>query len=140
MYTRHVNAQVLITLCFVIIICACSNTPLEKYVPKDREEARILALLIRYQDARKNFDLKRYLACLHENGFYNNASRVMVSKRELSEALPEFWTQLQEGKCSFFPMCRENLSGNYFVGFSYIKRSAILPSFIAAIQVQIRKI
>ena len=104
----------------IFIIGACSNTSLENYVPKDSEEARILALLIKYRDARKNFDLERYLECLHEKGIYNHASRVMVSKKKLSEVLPEFWSQLQKGNRLFFPMCRENLSGNYFVRFNLI--------------------
>ena len=41
----------------------------------------------------------------------------MVTKQELALLLPDFWTQLQKGDRKFFPMCRENLSGNYFIGF-----------------------
>jgi hypothetical protein len=117
MYRPHSGAAVLIAFCIVIVISACSSTPIEEYTPKSQEEANIVALLIQYQTARKNFDLQRYLDCLHDRGIYHHASRIMVSKKELSELLPGFWTQLKKGDRSFFPMCRENLSGNYFVRF-----------------------
>ena len=110
----------IITALAVCIISACSNAPIEEYVPQNPEEKQILALLIKYQKARKNFDLAGYLSCLHEGGIYHHASRVMVTKKELSGLLPDFWSQLKKGERSFFPMCRENLSGNYFIQFNLI--------------------
>ena len=104
----------------VFIIGACSNSPIEEYLPQNPDEKQILALLIKYQKARKNFDLAEYLSCLHEKGIYHHASRVMVTKKELSGLLPEFWNQLNKGDRSFFPMCRENLSGNYFIQFKLV--------------------
>lgn len=101
----------------VIAVCGCTLSPLEAYVPRNPEEEQILSLLIAYQDARSRFDVERFLGCLHDKGTYHHASRVMLSKKELSEALPGFWAQLQKGERSFYPMCRENLSGNYFVRF-----------------------
>ena len=120
MCTGYSNTWVLIAVAICIAICACSNTPMEDYVPKNNEEAKIVALLIQYRDARKTFDLERYLACLHDQGIYHHASRIMVSKKELSNLLPDFWAQLKRGNRLFFPMCRENLSGNYFVRFRLI--------------------
>ena len=117
MYRNHSSAAVLIAFAIIIAISACSSTPIEEYIPKSQEEANVLALLIQYQTARNNFDLQRYLDCLHDRGIYHHASRIMVSKKELSKRLPGFWTQLKKGDRSFFPMCRENLSGNYFVRF-----------------------
>ena len=113
--TTHKKAM--IVLASLLLILSCSNTPLEKYAPQSDEEARIFEVLVDYQQARQDFDLQGYLSCLHEHGRYNYASRVMVSKRELSVLLPEFWDGLRAGRRSFYPMCRENLSGNYFVGF-----------------------
>jgi hypothetical protein len=114
---RNYILRILTIYLFCSLGCSCTNTPLNEYIPKDSDEAEIVLLLIRYQNARINFDLERYLGCLHEDGVYHHASRVMVTKKELSFLLPDFWTQLQKGDRIFFPMCRENLSGNYFVGF-----------------------
>lgn len=135
MCINYSNTRVLIAFTICIIFCACSNTPMEDYVPKNREEAKILALLIQYQQVRKNFDLERYLGCLHDQGIYHHASRVMVSKKELSDLLPDFWVQLKRGNRSFFPMCRENLSGNYFVRFRLINPKIIIKQNTASITV-----
>jgi hypothetical protein len=101
----------------LLVILSCSNTPLEQYEPQSDEEAHILAVLVRYQQARQEFNLQGYLSCLHAHGRYHHASRVMVSKKNLSILLPDFWDELRTGQRFFYPMCRENLSGNYFVGF-----------------------
>jgi hypothetical protein len=118
--------RVWIAFSICVAICACSNAPIEDYVVQNGEEAEIKALLIQYRDARKNFDLERYLGCLHDRGTYHHASRLMLSKKELSDSLPDFWDQLRRGDRSFFPMCRENLSGNYFVGFHLINPRIVI--------------
>lgn len=120
--THLLVAIILIAIC----VGACSNTPLKEYVPSGPEEAEIITLLIQYQEARIQFDLDRYLRCLHDRGAYHYASRIMVSKKELAELLPDFWAQLQKGSRSFYPMCRENLSGNYFVDFDLVNPSIIV--------------
>ena len=118
-----------------IFIVACSNTPLKDYEPKDPEEAAITALLIQYQDARTHFDLNRYLSCLHDQGVYHHASSIMVSKQELSDLLPEYWAQLKRGNRLFFPMCRENLSGNYFVDFDLVDPNITINQNTATVTV-----
>ncbi|KPJ77837.1 MAG: hypothetical protein AMJ54_06625 [Deltaproteobacteria bacterium SG8_13] len=133
MCTRYSNTPVLSAFCMMIVIYACSNTTLENYAAKDKEEEKIVALLIEYQDARRNFDLTKYLECLHDKGIYHHASSVMLSKQELSRALPKFWTQLQRGDRSFFPMCRENLSGNYFVRFRLINPTITIRQNTASV-------
>ena len=115
-----------------LFIFACSDTSLIDYVPRNEEEEKIISLLIRYQEARSKFDLENYLACLHEKGVFNYASRVMLSKNELSEALPIFWLQLQKGSRLFFPMCRENLSGNYFVHFKLVNPIIVIDQNTAS--------
>lgn len=120
MYTGGTTPFHIGFLCIFIILCACSNTPIEDYLPKNQEEKDIVALLVQYQEARKHFHLEQYLGCLHEQGIYHHASRVMLSKKALAARLPGFWAELQKGNRLFFPMCRENLSGNYFVGFRLV--------------------
>ncbi len=120
MYKGGITSFQLCFFCVFIILSACSNTPIEDYLPKDQEEKNIMALLVRYQEARKHFHLEQYLGCLHEQGSDPHASRVMLSKKALAEQLPGFWAELQKGNRLFFPMCRENLSGNYFVGFHLV--------------------
>ena len=120
-------------LCVFIIFFACSNTPIEDYLPKDQEEEKIMALLVRYQEARKHFHLEQYLGCLHEQGSYHHASRIMLSKKALAARLPDFWAELQKGNRLFFPMCRENLSGNYFVGFRLVNPTILIDHNTAAV-------
>jgi hypothetical protein len=117
------HKRILIAILMGIMGWSCTDTPLERYVPQKSAEAEIVALLVQYQDARKNLNVQRYLDCLHDRGAYHYASRIMVSKKELTELLPGFWKRLQQGDRSFFPMCRENLSGNYFVGFRLVNPS-----------------
>lgn len=124
-------------VCSVMAVCcillACTGTPLDEYAAKNREEAIVLSLLMEYQDARAAFDLERYLACLHENGTYHHACRVMVSKTRLRQLLPQFWADLQTGDRKFFPMSRENLSGNYFVDFRLVDPKITLHRDRAAV-------
>ena len=120
MSTQQLIRHLTMVISICVLMAACTNTPLKDYVPKSTEEAQIVTLLIRYQEARIHFHVDRYLGCLHERGVYHHASRVMVTKQELTKLLPVFWDQLQQGNRSFFPMCRENLSGNYFVHFHLV--------------------
>ena len=106
--------RTLALLCVTIAVSACVNTDLAEYRPANETEAAILTRLITYQTARNAFDVTAYLNCLHDQGEYHFASRVMVSKHQLRQRLPEFWQELIKGERHFFPMCRENLSGNYF--------------------------
>ena len=135
MYRPLSSAAVLIAFSMVIVISACSSTPIEEYIPKSQEEANVIALLIQYQTARSNFDLQRYLDCLHDRGIYHHASRIMVSKKELSKLLPGFWTELKKGDRSFFPMCRENLSGNYFIQFRLTNPQIVINQNSASVTV-----
>lgn len=99
----------------VMFTFSCSDTPLGEYVCKNREEREILALLIEHQDARNSFDIVRYLATLHDQGQYHFACNVMVSKEVLKTSLPDFWASLRAGELQISPMCRENMTGNYFL-------------------------
>ena len=99
---------------------SCSGKALTEYLPRNEDEADIIALLIEYERARKSFDLQGYLNCLHEKGLYHHAGRVMISKQKLADLLPEFWDGLRGGKRLFFPMCRESINGNWLVGFRIV--------------------
>ncbi len=101
-------------LMILLLTLSCSDTPLKEYEYKSQEEKEILALLIEYEDARNRFDIERYLATLHDQGVYHYACNVMVSKEALRNDLPEFWIKLRAGEL-LSPMCRENMTGNYFL-------------------------
>ncbi len=101
-------------LMILLLVVSCSDAPLKEYECKNQEEKEILALLIEYEDARNNFDIDRYLATLHDQGKYHYACNVMVSKEALRKDLPEFWMKLRSGDL-LAPMCRENMTGNYFL-------------------------
>ncbi|MCP4686771.1 MAG: hypothetical protein GY859_01905 [Desulfobacterales bacterium] len=102
-------------LMILMLAVSCSDTPLKEYTCMNQEEKEILALLIENEDARNSFDVERYFATLHDNGQYHFACRVMLSKEELRKSLPQFWDRLRAGDLQVYPMCRENLTGNYFL-------------------------
>lgn len=104
----------------VVVVAAVlgrSEKALSDYRPGNQEESEIVAFLMKYENTRRKFNLQGYLACLHDKGIYHHAGGVMVSKQKLAESLPGFWEGLRKGSREFFPMCRESLNGNWFVGF-----------------------
>ncbi|MDJ0913805.1 MAG: hypothetical protein QNI95_09565 [Desulfobacterales bacterium] len=124
--TKYSDIHILAIFVALLFIGACSEISLQEYASKNQDEAAIISVLRQYQDARNNFELEKYLDCLHDRGFYHYASSVMVSKQDLHELLPRFWVQLQKGDRLFFPMCRENISGNYFVGFRIVNPQIVM--------------
>lgn len=128
----HGKTGLLITCWALLAICGCADTALEDHAPASAQEASIIELLTRYQSARQHFDLERYLGCLHDQGLFHHAGRVMLSKAGLAELLPRFWQQLHSGKRLFFPMCRESLNGNYFVGFRLFNPVIVISNHTAS--------
>ena len=93
-----------------------SGTSLHNYTPSSSDEEKIVALLIRFQNARQDFDINQYLSCLDENGMFMYSGHLMVDKKELSTLLPDFWKGLKENNAHYKPMCRENINGNFLNG------------------------
>ena len=101
-----------------------SGTPLNRYIPKNVEEEKILSLIETFHRARTEFDVESYLACLDQHGRYMFSGHVMVSKDELIKLLPPFWDSLKTSSthasnAHIMPICRENLNGNFFDGELY---------------------
>lgn len=108
---RSIRWAVVMTV--LLTATACANTDLVEYRPKNRQEAEIVALLQKYEDAKKRFDLRAYLECLHEHGSYHFGGSSMVSKQRLATLLPGFWSGLQNNDIHVYPMARECLNGNF---------------------------
>ncbi len=100
----------------VLFLAYRSATPLNEYIPKNKEETEIIDLLTKFQKAKQYNDLEEYLSCLDEHGQYMFSGHLMVGKSELSALLPDFWKRLKENDAHVKPMCRENLNGNFFDG------------------------
>ena len=96
-----------------IFFCRC-DSPIEKYASRNEDEKEIISVLIRYQNAKNRFDLKRLLSLLHENGEFSFQCGLMVSKAKLAKMLPEFWTGIKSGDASVFPMVHECINGDYY--------------------------
>ena len=96
-----------------------SGTRIESYQSKNDEESQIVELLIRFQKAKNNYHLENYLSCLSDTGRFMFAGAVMVSKQELTELLPSFWSNLKSNRLNAVPSSREELNGNYFDGAFY---------------------
>ena len=116
--SHHIIASAAVAaVAMVAAVLGRSEKALSDFSPRNQEESEIIGLLMKYENTRSKFDLQGYLACLHDHGIYNHAGGVMVSKQKLAESLPSFWEGLRRGSREFFPMCRESLNGNWFVGF-----------------------
>jgi len=109
----HKNTRIVITFFLFSLTLSCSSPSLIEYVPKNQKEKSIIRILIQYEDAKNNYDLDRFFACLHERGLYNFAGGVMVSKEELRRLLPAFWFELKSNNPLIYPIGRESMSGNY---------------------------
>lgn len=118
---------------------SCSNTSLKEYASENQQETEIVKILIQYQDAKNNFDLEKYLACLHNQGKYYFGGGQMVSKEELKKLLPNFWTRLQSGDRTFYPMSRESLNGNYFQSGEFINPQIVITQDTADVTVTFTK-
>lgn len=100
---------------------ACfSKTPLAEYKPRNQSEQQIKAVLLEYLAAKQQFDIERYLACLHAEGRYHFECGRILSKADIGHLLPEFWAHMRSGDPSFYPMNRECITGDYFDHGQYV--------------------
>ncbi len=106
----------LLLISLVFFFAYASGIPIDEYIPQSKEEVEIIDLLTKFQEAKQKFDSPKYLSCLDENGRFMFGGHLMVSKKELSALLPDFWKRLRENDAHVKPMCRENLNGNFFNG------------------------
>lgn len=112
------NAKRISPACFLllftfVIVCSC-DSPIEKYIPQDRDEKEILSVLIQYQDAKNRFDLDTFLSFLHENGEFSYQCGVMVSKAKLKKLLPGYWTEIMSGNSAAFSLVHECINGDSY--------------------------
>lgn len=107
--------KIFLLLLIITVNISCSKPSLEEYIPKNENEKKIISLLIRYQDAKINCDLEKYLACLHDRGTFYFGRGALLSKNELRESLPVFWDGLKSGSREFYPMNRELITGDYIL-------------------------
>ena len=99
---------------------ACSGTPLAEYQTRNRDEEEIKAVLLAYLDAKRQFDIERYLAYLHNQGHFHFECGKILSKTELGQLLPGFWADMRSGNPTFFPINRECITGDYFDSGRYV--------------------
>lgn len=92
------------------------DVQLTDYLPKNKVEGEIVALLIEYQDAKNQLDLTRFLACLYEQGRFSYRGAAMVSKGRLRTSLPDFWKTLQSpNRIVVYPLSHEFVTGDYYL-------------------------
>jgi hypothetical protein len=82
---------------------------------RNQEEKDIIRLLIKYEKAKMNYNLEKYLDCLHEKGTFHFVRGFMVSKKESENSLPAFWSGTQTGNPAVYPMNWEMITGNYIL-------------------------
>ncbi len=112
--------MMLLVLGLLSIMAGCNGTPLADYQSHSKSEAEIKAVLLEYLDAKRKFDIQRYLASLHAEGLYHFECGRMLSKAELGQLLPKFWADLQFGNPAFYPINRECITGDYFDTGRYV--------------------
>ena len=125
-------ALCLTVLCFPIVI-SCSGPTLAEFVCNNKEEEKIISLLIKYEEAKMNCNLKQFLDCLHEKGTFQFGRGYMVSKKELEESLPAFWSGLQSGSPAVYPMNREMITGNYIISGRFYNPKIIIKRSTAEV-------
>ena len=96
-----------------------SGTRIDRYIPKNDNEAQIITLLNKFNKASIGYNLETYLSCLSDNGKFMFGGSIMVSKRELKKLLPPFWADRQSSYIGTRPSSREELNGNFFNGIFY---------------------
>ena len=112
---RILRLQVMISVLSLILVCiGCSRTDLADYQSDNRSEAEIKAVLLEHLKAKRQFDIERYLAGLHEDGRYHFECGRLLSKADIGDLLPKFWDHMQSGDPSFYPINRECITGDYF--------------------------
>lgn len=95
-------------------MCCCCDASISLYECKNKDEKEIISVLIQYQDAKNNFDIKKLLSLLHENGIFTFQCLRMVTKVVLEEELPDFWADIQSGNAAVFPIVHECINGDYY--------------------------
>ena len=101
----------------VLSVClSCTDEiPLADYKARNAAERKILFVLIRYQEAKNQFNLKKFLACLHEAGEYSYKGAAMVSKEKLKASLPGFWATLNsQDRSVLYPLSHEFVTGDFY--------------------------
>ena len=112
---------IIIAVCIVTLVLGMydSGTRIDRYIPRNVDEAAIIRRIIVFHNAASNHDLESYLSCLSSEGKFMFSGTLMVSKSELARLLPGFWADLESGNMLVRAMCRESLNGNFFNGFLY---------------------
>jgi hypothetical protein len=110
-HRRPLLAGFLLVVSLAAVAC---DAPLERYEAQSASETEIVSVLMRYQEARNRFDLKRLLSLLHEDGRFTFQCGMMISKKRLKELLPGFWAELQAGDSRVIPIVHECINGDYY--------------------------
>jgi hypothetical protein len=111
----------MLAACVLLFVGAgCSQTTLADYQGRTPGETEIKAVLLEYLDAKRQFDIERYLACLHAAGRYHFECGRILSKTDIGYLLPKFWDHMRSGDPSFYPINRECITGDYFDHGRYV--------------------
>ena len=80
-----------VVLSFILLLNSCDSS-LNSYKPKNEEERQIISLLITFSDACNKGDLTKIKSVFHENGVYNGVRGGQVTKSQITETDPKWWT------------------------------------------------
>ena len=117
---EHMATIFVVTVLLVLALVGMfSGTRIDRYLSKNDDEAQIIALISAFNNAKTEYNLETYLACLSDHGTFMFGGSIMVSKKELSHLLPPFWADRQKGYILSRPIAREDLNGNFFEGILY---------------------
>ena len=117
---EQIAAVFVVTVLLAIAIFGMySGTRIDRYIPRNDDEAQIVTLLRAFQKAKREYDLEAYLACLSDKGEFMFGGSIMVSKTELKKLLPPFWADRRTDHINTRPSSREELNGNFFDGIFY---------------------
>ena len=74
-----------------LVLFSC-DTSIGDYQPRSEDEKKIIALLAAFVDAGNAGDLAAIQASFHDQGSYKNVRGGKITKNQIPQTDPEFWT------------------------------------------------
>lgn len=111
---RTTLREIIAVIVLSVTAMGCRITSIDSYVPQTPDEGEIIGVLKQYRDAKNDYDIDRYLACLHPDGRFSFMGCHVLTKSSLEEQLPRFWHRLRKKDATLYPMVHETVTGDFF--------------------------
>lgn len=111
-HNKVMNLTLLLLTIVSGLLSGCDHS-IKTYEAGNPHEREIIAVLVRYQNARNRFDLETLLSLLDDDGVFTFGCGQMVSKNDLKSLLPALWAELRANNHAVIPIVHECINGDY---------------------------